>query len=182
MFISANPADLSAHLHTILTRSGRRGSGGLAACLAPLLIALGLALGGCSQITDRDIRYIQASELRELQIRQQSNPSTLALVDPRSVERFEAGHIPGAVRLTLGQIQPDGPRRPELVGRQEIVVYGEDPTAGVGQAMTKRLMEAGYRNVRFYAGGVREYARLYGLQTIERPAEPQPEPQDTSGT
>ncbi|TVQ61091.1 MAG: rhodanese-like domain-containing protein [Phycisphaerales bacterium] len=154
-----------AHFDTAFTIGGRFPY----AIIALLLAMLGTALGGCSQITDRDIRIIQVTELRELQSRQASAPSALVLVDPRSAERYEAGHIPGAIRLALTQVNPDGPRRPELVGHQEIVVYGDNPGSHVGRAMTKRLMEAGYRNVRFFAGGAEEYGRLYGLQRLTTP-------------
>jgi len=107
-----------------------------------------------------------------LQARAETVPSAVVIVDPRSPERFRAGHIPGAINLPLASVDPSGPRRPELVGRSEIIVYGDDPASPVARAMVKRLMEAGFRNVRFFAGGAREFGELYGLATVESPDAP----------
>ena len=66
---------------------------------------------------------------------------------------FRAQHIPGSEHFntpeeTLEGLDPD----------DEIVVYCSDPACVASQFAYKALVEAGYTNVRRYAGGLSDWA------------------------
>lgn len=125
-----------------------------------LLLALSTALlVGCDKnITDNDIEFIDISELRVLVDSSTPGSRSLLLIDPRSEASFTAQRLPGAVNIQLPQIDPEGDEDPALQPYANLVVYGENPSSAPARAMTKRLLSAGFDDVRMYAGGVEEWA------------------------
>jgi rhodanese-related sulfurtransferase len=113
---------------------------------------------GCQQsTTDKSIRVVSVSEVRRLMAEGEKSPQRVVLVDPRAVEDFEAGHIPGARNVRLSEVpSAQSPRKP-LSGFETIVVYGENPGSASARAMTKRLLGNGYESVKFLAGGLEEW-------------------------
>lgn len=129
-----------------------------------VMMALGFGLvftlAGCqTNITDADIKTVKLAEVRELVSAQTSNPNSRAalFVYPRSSARFAQGHIPTSQNLKLPQFPERGTVDPELAAYRTIVVYGDDPADVAARAMTKRLMAIGYRRVRLFPGGLREW-------------------------
>jgi 3-mercaptopyruvate sulfurtransferase SseA len=133
-----------------------------------MLAGAGL-MGGCAEdITDADIKPVAVAEVRALTLRQAERPEStlIVLIDPRAGARFNAGHLPGARNLKLPQVPPKSGPDPVIAAYDHIVVYGTDPGNAAAQAMTKRLLSVGYRHVRMFAGGVREWVeRGYALET-----------------
>ena len=85
------------------------------------------------------------------------NGDTFVLVDALSPMSFAAAHLPGAINLTPGWVDDRARRR--IPDRDtEIVVYCEDPACESSTKVADRLLEIGYRNVRHYAGGKRDWA------------------------
>jgi len=116
-----------------------------------------MGLAGCEpNITDKDVQPVSLMDVvgRVNRIEQNPNSKALLLVDPRSSERFAAGHIPGARNIGLAEIPARGPRNPDLAQYSMIVVYGEEPNSPVARAMTKRLIGVGYKPVRMLEGGL----------------------------
>lgn len=89
--------------------------------------------------------------------RDRGEADALLLIDPRSERRFAEAHIPGARNIRLPQVDPARDRDPGIERFRAIVVYGDDPASASARAMTKRLLAAGYRGVRLYAGGIKEW-------------------------
>lgn len=144
-------------------RLGFRGVRVLAAGLG-----LGLAggmLGGCeSGIRDEDIRVVNLSEVREL-VERAGRPGgrgVLLLVDPRSRGEFDAGHLPGARNVGLGEI-PES-REPDrmFAEHSHVIVYGEHRGSTIAKAMTKQLMKVEVDGVRWFAGGLKEWRESGG--------------------
>ena len=78
------------------------------------------------------------------------------LVDALAPITFAASHLPGAINLTPGWVDDRARRRiPDL--DTEIVVYCQGSGCESSVDVANRLIELGYRNVRHYADGKREW-------------------------
>ena len=66
---------------------------------------------------------------------------------------FRAAHIPGSVHYATVEAADQ-----DLERDDEIVVYCTDPDCVASQVAYKWLVEAGYSNVRRYAGGLSDWA------------------------
>lgn len=145
--------------------------------MAGLAAAVALAVGsGCEpKITDEDIAAISLPELRRLMDRQSAaaDGQLLLLIDPRSPARYAEGHLPGAMNMQITAVPLDAGRDPAIEAYRHKVVYGDDPTSAAARAMAKRLLDARYRGVRMFMGGLREW-REAGL-----PIEQTPQPGDS---
>jgi 3-mercaptopyruvate sulfurtransferase SseA len=142
--------------------------------------ASGLLLGclvGCDRkVKDTDIKIVSVSDVKLMVDRGQRNPAEVLLVDPRPAKYYEQGHVPGARNIQLPQIDPKDSLDPGISRYNAIVVYGDDPGSAVARAMTKRLLAAGYDGVRFFAGGVKEWAKRYPLEPARPPVQPEVTP------
>jgi rhodanese-related sulfurtransferase len=80
-----------------------------------------------------------------------------ALVDALAPMVYALSHLPGAVNIPPDSVDEWAPRRiPDL--ETEVVVYCSDADCDSSTAVAERLIELGYRNVRHYAGGKRDWA------------------------
>jgi rhodanese-related sulfurtransferase len=78
------------------------------------------------------------------------------LVDALAPMSFARSHLPGAINLPLEWVDKRGPRRiPDL--DTEVVVYCVDADCDSSVLVAERLIELGYRNVRHYPGGKRDW-------------------------
>jgi rhodanese-related sulfurtransferase len=83
------------------------------------------------------------------------------LVDALSPLSYAMGHLPGAINISPDWIDDRARRRiPDL--DTEVIVYCADPGCDSSHKVAHRLIELGYRNVRHYEGGKRDWesARL----------------------
>jgi len=143
-----------------------------ASSVAGLLLGFG---GGCEiETRDTDIKLISVGQVKTLVDRQnQGRQGQILLIDPRPTKYFEAGHIAGARNLLLPQVDPKNDRDPSLMGSGIIVVYGDDPASASARGMTKRLMAVGYKGVRLFAGGLKEWrGRGYAVEGAPPPPSP----------
>ncbi|MBX3406071.1 MAG: rhodanese-like domain-containing protein [Phycisphaeraceae bacterium] len=120
-----------------------------ALCLVFVLISV-----GCQQkISDRDIVVIDLAETRKLHAARAAR-----FVDSRGPEEFAAGRIAGSLNLQLPQVsEVKTEMEPSIARAKTVVVYGNNPGSGVAKAIAKRLMIAGHKGVRLYAGGMDEW-------------------------
>jgi rhodanese-related sulfurtransferase len=78
------------------------------------------------------------------------------LVDALSPMSYAMSHLPGAINITPDWIDDRARRRiPDL--DTEIVVYCADAGCDSSTIVANRLIELGYRNVRHYAEGKRDW-------------------------
>jgi len=81
----------------------------------------------------------------------------LVIVDALSPISFAASHLPGAINIPPERVDELAERR--IPARDtEVVVYCASPGCESSVEVAMRLIELGYRNVRHYAGGKREWA------------------------
>jgi rhodanese-related sulfurtransferase len=81
----------------------------------------------------------------------------LVLVDALPVISYAAKHLPGAINIPPDTVAERAERRiPDLDA--QVVVYCANPTCESSIEVAERLVELGYRNVRHFAGGKREWA------------------------
>jgi rhodanese-related sulfurtransferase len=80
-------------------------------------------------------------------------------LDAREAADFEAGHIPGAVRLTRDDVLADPGRVATLPIRgRPIITYCEGGACEASLDLAKTLVDAGLRKVLVYSGGFPEWA------------------------
>jgi rhodanese-related sulfurtransferase len=78
------------------------------------------------------------------------------LVDALSPLSYAMSHLPGAINITPDWVDDRARRRiPDL--DTEVVVYCADAGCDSSVAVATRLVELGYRNVRHYAEGKRDW-------------------------
>jgi len=137
-----------------------------------LAIVLLIAPLSCTkQISDDAIVAISSDELYTLIQESSRHPDRLVLIDPRSTRAYREAHLPGALHLTIPAVQPNDPRDPRIEDRKNIIVYGNDPADPAARGMSKRLLSAGYKGVRMFMQGLKEWRRLgYPIDHAEQPA------------
>lgn len=80
----------------------------------------------------------------------------LVLVDALAPIAFARSHLPGAINLVPDWVDERAPRR--IPDRDaEIVVYCAGADCDSSVVVGERLLELGYRNVRHYTGGKRDW-------------------------
>ena len=106
---------------------------------------------GCTQrVSDETIQPITTADLQR---RIQDKPNEVLMIDARSADAFAQGHIPGAVHMTLPQIDPEQPD-PQIQKYKTVIVYGQNPGSVTAKAMVKRFMKTGVKNARLLEGGI----------------------------
>jgi rhodanese-related sulfurtransferase len=84
------------------------------------------------------------------------NGEEFVLVDALSPMSFALSHLPGAINLTPDWVDGRARRRiPDF--ETEIVVYCESADCDSSVIVANRLLQLGYRNVRHYAEGKRDW-------------------------
>jgi rhodanese-related sulfurtransferase len=80
------------------------------------------------------------------------------LVDALAPMSYAMSHLPGAINITPDWVDDRARRRiPDL--NTEVVVYCADLTCDSSVMVANRLVELGYRNVRHYAEGKRDWVK-----------------------
>ncbi len=78
------------------------------------------------------------------------------LVDALSPISFAAAHLPGAINLPPDSVDERAHRRIPTLDT-EVVVYCAGPDCDSSVDVAERLIALGYRNVKHYAGGKRDW-------------------------
>lgn len=133
-----------------------------------------MLLTGCDKDTrDTDIVQVKLAEVSELVTETASNPMAVLLIDPRPQTEFEEGHIPGARNLLLTRFDGEKGRDPRISAFNEVIVYGDDPSSPVARAVNKRMLAMDYDDIRFFAGGLKEW-KAANLPVETGPSKPLP--------
>ncbi|MCE2966745.1 MAG: rhodanese-like domain-containing protein [Phycisphaerales bacterium] len=128
------------------------------------LVVFAVCAGACStNITDDDVDDAVISLTKFKAEMEQAKGNRLVILDARSVEAYAAGHIPGAAHLPMTAIRSNEKEKDPRIDRYKLkVVYGENRASSMARGLVKRLMAAGYGDVKFFAGGVEEWTRTGG--------------------
>lgn len=107
------------------------------------------------------VRSISMDHLK----RMMDSGEPLVLVDVRTRNDYDREHIKGAKSLPLDEIEGSASTmiRPEDV----VVVYCDSFVCSASTSASKILTRLGYKNIRDYKGGLREW-KLSGLPTESR--------------
>ncbi len=152
--------------HT-LTRFGDMRRAAPAAWLAALLTAL-IWTGCTKSISDNDLVLISPRQGMELaegrkKLLGLGGVEKVAWVDPRGERAYREGHIPGALHVPFQDLTD---QQEMLRGYDALIVYGSDFQDNLADAMSKRLLEMGFRDVRTLKGGLRAWSRTgYEVKT-----------------
>jgi rhodanese-related sulfurtransferase len=152
------------------------------ATFAMIGLALLTLLSGCNKIDDRRIEdeQIVLSEVRSLIVKQSAGKGAteVILLDARRPSVIARGSIPGSQPIDLLAIDSVNKRLDPKIAKFEIkVVYGDNPADGIARAVAKKMLEADYKNVRWYRGGWEEWIRTVGTGAAPgAPTTPAPTP------
>lgn len=136
-----------------------------AVTLMPALVVGAAWSAGCDrQISDRSLVLVDPHEARQLVGDRKGllglGDSKGAWIDPRGEKAYREGHIPGAINMPLQHVTAEHAR---LKGYDILVVYGNDFRDPIAEAMSKRLMELKFGDVRTLRGGTRAWTEA-GLE------------------
>lgn len=124
--------------------------------IALLSVALGtaLALAGCNTTSEVEVdkARISPEKARELLTR---HPERYLLVDARPESAYRSERIPHSVRLDPRDVDPRDPD-PKFNAYKAVIVYGDDPSYGRANGMTKRFLESGIK-VNMIDGGLKAW-------------------------
>jgi len=126
-----------------------------------LLAATGIGLAGCAgnKTSRRDLTLITPEQAQQA-IKVDggwinfSKREGGVWVDPRTMSQFVNEHIPGAIHMPFENVRDKHDR---LYQFEVVIVYGSDYNAPIAEAMSKRLIELGHRNVQTLRGGLRAW-------------------------
>ncbi len=104
---------------------------------------------GCqNKVDDSRVARVSTAEVA----RRLEKGANVGVLDARDAEAFARGHIPGARRIELPEVDPHEPT-PSLEGYSSLIVYGQNPGSGTAIALAKRLMQAKHKNVLLMESG-----------------------------
>jgi len=119
-----------------------------------LLILALVSLPACTQnITDTNVEETSLTYPQLRKLADDPKSKTL-LIDSRTPSEFAAGHIPGAVNISVAQVSGvEGATDARLLKFATLIVYGNNPASITAKSLGKRLIATGYKDVRFYPDG-----------------------------
>lgn len=137
---------------------------------APVAVVLALTLAaGCMsrKTSGRDLVLVEPDQAAQLieghkRLFGLAGTARTAVVDPRSANDYRAGHLPGALSVPFQDVSAEYRRLEDF---DFVLVYGSDYDDPRAEAMSKRLLELGIKDVRTLRGGVRAW--LAGGYTLE---------------
>lgn len=130
---------------------------------AALATAAGLIVPACEKkVSDNNIRLVSVPKLAEWL---NEDPERYLVLDARRPPDFQAGHLPGATRIDLSQVDPASPE-PSWERYRGFVVYGENAGSARAKALTKRLLQSAYSGVVLLDGGYEAWLRA-GQPVVE---------------
>ena len=125
----------------------------------------GLTGWGCApKVSAKTLRVVAYGTVSETL----ADEDELVILDARPLERYQAGHVPGAIHMPLSELD-------ERLAKERfdpfdvVLVYGENPGSALAKALAKRLQTLGVDDVVYFEEGWAEYERRGGL--VERDAE-----------
>jgi len=115
-----------------------------------LIPAIALASGCSNSVSDGSITNIAIADAARSFETQKSG---VLYLDARTAAEHAERRIPGSVHVDIRSFDAKNP--PAAVrNAREIVVYGQDPGSATAIALTKRLLNAGYKRVYFMRDGM----------------------------
>jgi len=120
------------------------------------LLGLSLTFLGCnSGISDRNLVFMMPNEASVIIEKGEraflGEQKVIVLVDPRPTWSYRKAHIPQAINIPFGQLKN---QMWQLDDASIIIIAGETYNDAVALAMSKTLIEYGFKDVRTLRGGL----------------------------
>lgn len=102
------------------------------------------------QEQEQQVRQITLDELKE----RMKNPGPYILADVRDADSFSEAHIPGAIPIPADEVS----RLADQYDRDmEVITYCGSYECEASTFAAREFMKKGFRNVRDYKGGIKEW-------------------------
>lgn len=105
-------------------------------------------------------RLMSSTELRQ----RLDETDDFVLVDVRTPDKYEEGHIPRAISIPLDDMKERA--EDELNKNQRVIIYGENHDHPNSNSAAKVLESMGFRKVSDFDGGVYAWKRA-GFELVE---------------
>lgn len=106
----------------------------------------------------RSTNYVAVKELERLL----NEDSTVTLIDARTAEEYDEGHVPGAINIPIADLSQFAKDRGKSNDSVIVTMCG---STGRGEEAASILDAHGVRNVRVLKGGLKAW-RDVGLQVV----------------
>lgn len=103
---------------------------------------------------EQKVRTLSIDELQQMF----KNNAKFVLVDARSREDYDKSHLPGAISVPVEEVKNYADR---LDKSEEIVTYCGSFQCPASTMAAKEFMNAGFKNVRDYKGGIKEWTEQH---------------------
>jgi rhodanese-related sulfurtransferase len=102
------------------------------------------------QKQERQVRQMTLGELKE----RMKDPKPFILADARDVDSYEDAHIPGAIPIPADEV---GRLADQYDRSIEVITYCGSYQCPASTMAAKEFMKMGFKNVRDYKGGIKEW-------------------------
>ena len=124
---------------------------------ARTLMLICLLIAGCESsgptTSDKDLMHLEYRDVVAA-LADATPKKPVLVVDLRSPAQFEKGHLPGAVNVPLGEVNPNDARFRDAA---MVILYHEEFRGAYPDGEAKKLLTGGVKNVYSYAGGYRDW-------------------------
>jgi len=92
----------------------------------------------------------------------------VVIIDARSPEEYQAGHLPGAINLPYSELSEESFLVLQKIPfDMEIITYCEGIECSIAEDLASFLKESGFENVKVFAGGWEEWTEKGMVVEVE---------------
>lgn len=105
-------------------------------------------------------RYVELAEpivLNKQQLKQRMAQDDVVIIDTRSPQEFESGHINGAINIPFDQLGEYIDKIDALPKDKWIVTYCEGPPCEKGEMLARELFYMDFHRVAYYDAGLNDW-------------------------
>lgn len=161
-FTGMNIANVSRHLQILLdaklVKFTKKGTYAIYSVADPEVIDFMSSLWRISEKQLPDISKLKDDFINNLdgiqtlnmdEVMEKANNESIILVDLRSKEEFETGHIPGAISMPMNKLDT---MMLELPKNAEVIAYCQGPVCAYSALAVEKLQQEGFKAYRLDAG------------------------------
>ncbi len=114
-------------------------------------------------IKNNNIQIVDFNEVKKAVLNNIEGKDKTLIIDSRNKSNYESGHIPTALNYDYSDID-----KLKVDKNQKIIVYCRGYDCGSAAIFSKELMNAGYKNVKTYLGGMPEWKKRFFKESTNK--------------